>query len=144
MTREQDRGASGVGGVTTPAAGMIHVRSAFTASATLDRLETAARGKGMKVFARIDQASEAAQVGLILRPTQLLLFGNPKAGTLLMQASTSVALDLPLRALAWEDADGQAWVTYDDPAYLGGRHGLSAELLGGIEGIHALVRAVVA
>ncbi len=146
MTGEQDRrtgtqtGIQG-GGPATPDNGMIHVRSAYGVTATLDRLEAEARAGGLKIFARIEQASEAARVGLTLRPTQLLLFGSPRAGTLLMQASFSVALDLPLHALAWEDADGQAWVTYDDPAYLGTRHGLSPELLRPIEGIHALVGA---
>lgn len=145
MTGKQSRQSAKVGGtLPLPVNGMVHLRSARSASATLDRLEEMARVRGTKVFARLDQAREAAAVGLALRPTQLLLFGNPKAGTLLMQASTSVALDLPLRALAWEDDGGQSWVTYDDPAYLGERHGLSPELLRGIEGIHALVGATIA
>ncbi|MFB9991622.1 DUF302 domain-containing protein [Deinococcus oregonensis] len=119
--------------------GILHVPSMHPVGVTLDRLEEAARAHGLKVFARLDQAQEAEAVGLTLRATQVLLFGNPAAGTQLMQASVTAALDLPLRAVAWIDTRGQVWLTYDDPAYLGERHGLANDLVMLIAGIHMLV-----
>ena len=104
--------------------GVVSVKSAHSVADTADKLEAVLNDKGMTVFARIDHAAGAAKVGAELRSTQLVLFGNPKVGTPLMQCSQSVALDLPQKALIWEDADGQVWLSYNDPAYLDARHGL--------------------
>ena len=119
--------------------GIASVPSKYSVSETLDRLEAIARGKGLTIFARIDFAADAARNGLQMRPTALLIFGNPKAGTPLMLAAPSVALDLPLKALAWEDAAGRVFVSYNLPEYLRERHGVPAELLPSIAGIKGLV-----
>ena len=92
---------------------------------TLDRLEKIVRGKGFTVFARVDHAAGAAKVGLTLRPTQLLIFGNPKVGTQLMSSSQSMGLDLPIRVVAWEDEQGKVWLGYNAPAWMAGRHGVA-------------------
>ena len=91
---------------------------------TMNRLEAAVKAKGMTVFARIDHAAGADSVGLSLRPTELLIFGNARAGTPLMQSVPTIAIDLPLKAIAWEDPAGQTWLSYNDPAWLATRHGL--------------------
>ncbi|MCC5660840.1 DUF302 domain-containing protein [Nostoc sp. XA010] len=96
---------------------------------TIDRLEAVLQAKGITIFARIDQQAEAEKVGLRLSPTQLLLFGNPKAGTPLMVAEPTIALDLPLKALAWEAADNKVWLSYNDPNYLKQRFSLCDELI---------------
>jgi len=105
--------------------GLITMKSPYSVGETLDRFEKAVTGKGMTVFARVDHAQGAASVDLELRPTQLLIFGNPKIGTLLMQSNRTAAIDLPLKLLAWKDADGQVWIAYNDPAYLVQRHNIS-------------------
>ena len=105
-------------------AGLITISSQHSVKTTIDRLEAALKDAGVGVFARIDHAAGAASVGMELRPTELLIFGNPRAGTPLMQAGQTIGLDLPLKALAWEDADGSVWVTYNDVAWLAERHGL--------------------
>lgn len=102
--------------------GLITLPSAHSAAQTLDRLEAALGAKGIHVFARIDHSGGALAAGLALRPTFLLLFGNPQAGTPLMQSNQTIGIDLPLKALAWEDESGRAWLTYNDPAYLAERH----------------------
>jgi uncharacterized protein (DUF302 family) len=102
--------------------GVIAVKSPHNAKATLDRFEAAAKERGLTVFARIDHAAGAAKVGKTLRPTELLIFGNPQGGTPLMECTQSAGIDLPLKALAWEDAQGQAWIAYNDPAWLAKRH----------------------
>ncbi len=102
--------------------GMISVKSAHSVAATADRLEDILNGKGMTVFARIDHAAGAAKVGKTLPPTQLVIFGNPKVGTPLMQCSHSIAIDLPQKALIWQDESGQVWLAYNDPQYLALRH----------------------
>ncbi len=99
-------------------AGLVTVESASPVSETIDRLAAAAEAAGMRVFARVDHAAGAAEVGMTLRPTELLLVGNPRGGTPLMQDRQTAGLDLPLRALAWEDADGRVWVTTNDAAWL--------------------------
>lgn len=91
---------------------------------TMNRLEAAVKARGMTVFARIDHTAGAAGVGLSLRPTELLIFGNARAGTPLMQSVPTIAIDLPLRAIVWEDPAGQTWLSYNDPAWLATRHGL--------------------
>jgi uncharacterized protein (DUF302 family) len=110
--------------IAVAADGMISIRSIHDVAATADRLEAVLAAKGMTVFARVDHAAGAASVDLSLRPTQLLVFGNPRVGTPLMQCSQSVALDLPQKALIWEDPEGTVWLSYNDPAYLDARHGL--------------------
>jgi uncharacterized protein (DUF302 family) len=104
--------------------GLITLPSAHSAVATMDRLEAALRAKDVIIFARVDHAAGAAIAGLDLRPTQVLIFGNPKAGTPLMQIEQSIGIDLPLKILTWEDAEGKAWLSYNDPAWLAGRHNL--------------------
>jgi uncharacterized protein (DUF302 family) len=90
----------------------------------MDRLEAEIRAKGMVVFARIDHAEGAAQAGLSLRPTEMLMFGSAKAGTPLMQAEQTIGIDLPLKALVWQDANGKVWLSYNEPGWLAQRHGL--------------------
>nr|MDZ8008289.1 DUF302 domain-containing protein [Nostoc sp. DedSLP05]MDZ8103339.1 DUF302 domain-containing protein [Nostoc sp. DedSLP01] len=106
---------------------------------TIDRLEAVLEVKGITIFARIDQHAEAEKVGLSLCPTQLLLFGNPKAGTSLMVAEPTIALDLPLKILAWEATDGKVWVSYNDPNYLKQRFSLCDELVKNIAIIAPLI-----
>jgi uncharacterized protein (DUF302 family) len=105
-----------------------NVRSAFTADEAILRIERAVTAAGMKVFARIDQAAEARAAGLSMRPLVMILFGSPRAGTALMVARPTVAIDLPLKAVVWEDERGETWLTYNTPALLVERHGLDAEL----------------
>ncbi len=104
--------------------GMISIKSAHTVAVTADRLEKILGSKGMTVFKRINHAAGALKVGKTLRPTELVIFGNPKVGTPLMLCSQSVAIDLPQKALIWQDEAGQVWFSYNDPAYLGLRHNI--------------------
>ncbi len=103
--------------------GLTAVRSPYGAPETMDRFEKIARDSGMNIFARIDHAAGAAKVGLSLRPTQVLVFGNPKGGTPFIECSQTVGIDLPLKVLVWEDATGHVWIGYNDPAWIGHRHG---------------------
>jgi uncharacterized protein (DUF302 family) len=100
--------------------------SAHGPKETMDRLAAAVAAHGMTVLARIDHAAAAAAVGMELRATELLIFGNPRAGTPLMQAAQTIGIDLPLRALVWRDADGRTWLGCSDPAWLARRHGVAA------------------
>ena len=102
--------------------GLVKIKSAHSVPETLDRLEHALTEKGMTVFARIDHSGGAEKVGMQLRPTELLIFGNPKVGTLLMQSNQDAGIDLPLKALAWEDSNGDVWLVYNEPGYLVSRH----------------------
>jgi uncharacterized protein (DUF302 family) len=127
--------------------GFVTLPSAHGAAATLDRLEKLLRAKGIHVFARIDHAAGARQVGLPLRATEVLLFGNPLAGTPLMQSRQTVGIDLPLKALAWEDEAGRAWLTYNEPEYLARRHGIvdrQDAVRAMTAGLQALARATTA
>jgi len=108
--------------------GLITIESSFEPKDTMGRLEAGLKAKGVTVFARIDHAAGATAVGLPLRPTELLIFGNAKAGTPVMQADQTVGIDLPLKALVWQDASGKTWLSYNDPAWIAKRHGLSSEL----------------
>jgi uncharacterized protein (DUF302 family) len=123
--------------------GLIHLVSKYSVDETLRRLEEMLQQKGLTIFAKVDHSGEAAKVGLEMRPTRLLIFGSPKAGTPLMQASLSLAIDLPLKALFWQDADGKTWLTYNDPAYLMRRHDVPSELLPNIAGASALFEKAV-
>jgi len=104
--------------------GLITTKSRYNVDETLDRLESVVKKKGLTVFARIDHAAGAKKVGQELRPTRLLIFGNPKVGTLLMQSNQVAGIDLPMKALAWEDADGQVWLTINTAGYLAKRHSI--------------------
>lgn len=117
--------------------GLITVASRFSVSETLDRLTTALTNAGLRVFARIDHASGAEEVGLKLRPTELLIFGHPKGGTPLMQDKQTAGIDLPVKALAWEDEEGKVWLTYNEAAWLATRHGLGASSKSAVEAIEA-------
>ncbi len=107
----------------SPAPGVKAVRSSHDAKTTIDRLEAAASARGLNVFARIDHAGGAPRVGKSLRPTELLIFGNPQGGTPLMECAQTVGIDLPLKALAWRDAAGVVWLGYTEPRTLVDRHG---------------------
>lgn len=102
----------------SPASGMKAVRSSHDVKTTIDRLEAAARGRGLNVFARIDHAGGAQRIGKTLRPTELLIFGNPQGGTPLMECAQTLGIDLPLKALAWRDASGVVWLGYTEPRAL--------------------------
>jgi uncharacterized protein (DUF302 family) len=122
--------------------GLITVPSSYGPKETMDRLETEVRAKGMTIFARIDHAAGAAQVGLPLRPTELLIFGSAKAGTPLMQANQEIGIDLPLKALVWEDAAGKTWLSYNGPSWLAKRHGLGPDMNPIIDAMVAVLSAV--
>jgi uncharacterized protein (DUF302 family) len=102
--------------------GLVAVKSPHSAKATMDKLEEIVKQRGLNVFARIDHAAGATKVGKTLRPTELLIFGNPQGGTPLMECAQSAGIDLPLKALVWEDAAAQVWLGYNDPAFLAQRH----------------------
>lgn len=104
--------------------GLVAAKSPHKAKDTMDRLENTLRKKDMTIFARVDHAAGAAKIGKTLRPTEVLIFGNPKGGTPFMECSQTVGIDLPLKALVWEDANGQVWLAYNDPAYIAARHGV--------------------
>jgi uncharacterized protein (DUF302 family) len=106
--------------------GVIDLPSKYSVVGTIDRLEALLKSKGIKIFARIDQAADAKAVGLSLRPTVLLIFGDPRMGTPLMEKYPSLALDLPLKALAWESAEGKVYLSYNSPEYLMQRHHLAS------------------
>jgi uncharacterized protein (DUF302 family) len=115
--------------------------SQFDVATTIDRLRDMAGSKGLKIFARIDFAHDARDAGLQLRDEQLLIFGNAKAGTPLLESAPTVGLDLPLKALAYQDADGKTWIALNDPAYVISRHSADPALVANIQGAVALVRA---
>lgn len=123
--------------------GLVTVASKHSVKDSLDRLEAALRAKGVTIFARIDHAAGAASVGLPLRPTELIIFGNPKAGTPLMQANQTAGLDLPLKVLAWEDGAGKVWLTYNELHWLACRHKLGGAADPAVEAL-GLVLAKVA
>ena len=123
--------------------GLANIPSKYSVPETLDRLESIVKKHGLTVFARIDFSGDAEKAGLKMRQSQLLIFGNPKAGTPLMVASPAIAIDLPLKALAWEDPNGKVWLSYNKPEYLKERHGLPDELVKNISGIKVLVEKAV-
>ncbi|HEV8553698.1 MAG TPA: DUF302 domain-containing protein [Casimicrobiaceae bacterium] len=110
--------------LASAADGLIAVKSSYGPKETMDRLEIVLKEKGMTIFARVDHASGAARVGKQLRPTEVLIFGNPQGGTPFMECSQIVGIDLPLKALVWEDGSGQVWLGYNDPTYVATRHGV--------------------
>ena len=119
--------------------GITRLASRHSVPATLERLESLLKERGVMIFARIDFSGDAARAGLTMRPEQMLIFGNPKAGTPLMAAQPSVGIDLPLKVLLWEDADGTSWVAYNDPGYITHRHGLPAHFTSNLAAIVPLI-----
>jgi uncharacterized protein (DUF302 family) len=122
--------------------GLVDLPSNHSVDETVKRLRRILQAKGINLFALIDHSGEAAKVGMEMRPTKLLIFGNPKGGTPVMLASPSSAIDLPLKTLIWEDAQGKVWVTHNSTAYLQERHNLPPELLPNIAVIEALAKTV--
>jgi uncharacterized protein (DUF302 family) len=121
--------------------GMRVLPTQRTVADTLSRVESLARTRGLTVFARIDFSGDAARAGLTMQPAGLVIFGSPNAGTPLMIATPSVAIDLPLKILAWEDANGRAWVAYNEPEYLQARHRFPTELVKNISALGVLAAA---
>lgn len=117
--------------------------SKYSVHETIGRIERAVTAKGMQIFARIDHGAEAKKAGLAMRPTELLIFGNPKGGTALMVAKPTAAIDLPMKALAWEDEDGKVWLTYNSPDLLHERHGVPTELTSKLDSVGKLLEATV-
>ena len=127
----------------SPENGMVHLSSAYSVAETLLRLESVLKAKGLAIFCRVDHSGEAEKAGLKMNPTQLVIFGSPKAGTPPMVASPTLAIDLPLKALVWEDAGGKVWVSYNSPEYLKARHNIPDDLVKNIAGIGPLLESVV-
>jgi uncharacterized protein (DUF302 family) len=119
--------------------GIISKPSKYSVTETLDRVDALLRSKGIKIFVRVDHSGEAEKVGLKMPPTQLLIFGNPKGGTPVMLAAPTAAIDLPLKALAWQDDDGKVWLSYNDPEYLKKRYGLTDDQIKTIAGTGSLI-----
>lgn len=124
--------------------GLITLKSSFGPEETMKRLEAEVKARGLTVFAHVDHAAGAAAVGLSLRPTDLLIFGNAKGGTPLMQQAQTVGIDLPLKALVWQDEAGTTFLSYNDPAYLTQRHGLSESTNPLVEAMSGAVKAIAA
>ena len=132
--------------MTTTAAqipGFVRLPSRHSASVTLDRLEAMVRQRGILVFARIDFSGDAGRAGLHMLPEQMLIFGNPKAGTPLMLAAPPVGLDLPLKVLVWETADGKVWAGYNDPEYVVRRYDLPHDLVANLAAVVPLIERAV-
>ncbi len=126
--------------------GLVVVKSPHNAKETMNRFENIAKERGLNIFLRIDHAAGAARIGKTLRPTELLIFGNPQGGTPLMECAQSAGIDLPLKALVWEDAMGQVWLGYNDPAFLAQRHGApQCQVVDGLrKALAGLARAAIA
>ncbi len=120
--------------------GLIDISSNHSVDETVTKLEEILQAKGITLFALVDHSGEAAKVGMKMRPTKLLIFGNPRAGTPVMLAAPSSAIDLPLKILVWEDDQGKVWITYNSPTYLQTRHNLPADLLQNIAIIEPLAK----
>src|SRR5277367_1302592 len=120
--------------------GMQHLSSPYSVTETLKRIESLLQEKGLTIFCRMDHSGEAEKAGLKMNPTQLILFGSPKAGTPVMVASPTIAIDLPLKALVWQDAGGKVWVSYNSPEYLQQRHDVPADLIKNISGAGLLLQ----
>ena len=121
--------------------GIITIPSNHSVEETIEKLKAILQSKGIILFALIDHSREAARAGMEMRPTKLLIFGNPKGGTPVMLAAPSSAIDLPLKILIWEDAQGKVWVTYNGPMYLQERHNIPTELLPNLSVIEALAKS---
>jgi len=124
--------------VPTAGNGIVNVPSNHSVDQTVEKLKGILQAKGVTLFALVDHSGEAEKAGLKMRPTKLLIFGSPKAGTPLMLAAPSIAIDLPLKILIWEDGQRKVWVSYNSPAYLQERHGVPQELLQNIAVVETL------
>jgi len=124
--------------------GIVDIPSNHSVDETVAKLKAILQAKGVALFALIDHSGEAEKAGMKMPPTKLVIFGNPKAGTPLMLAAPSAAIDLPLKILIWEDNTGKVWVSYNSPAYLQGRHGFPAELIKNVAAVEALATAAAA
>ena len=122
--------------------GLISLASKYSARDTVDRLIVALSKRSLTVFARVDHAAGAASVGLPLRPTEVVMFGNPKGGTALMQDQQTAGIDLPLKALVWEGADGKVFLSYNDPHWIAQRHGLGAASAGAVDTLGKALSAI--
>jgi uncharacterized protein (DUF302 family) len=122
--------------------GLTTLPSPWDQRETLARVEAAIAAKGLTLMARIDHAAGAKTVGLSLRPTEVLIFGNPKSGTPLMQANQTMGIDLPLKVLVWQDADGRVWLSYNEPAWLALRHGLDEAVAAAVKAMTAALAAI--
>jgi uncharacterized protein (DUF302 family) len=126
-----------------PDNGLVHLSSIHSVAETIVRLETILHAKGLPVLAQIDHSGDAAKAGLTMPPTKLIIFGNARSGTPLMLSAPTVAIDLPLKALSWQDADGRVWLSYNSPEYLKNRHGIPDDLLKNIAGISGICEEAV-
>lgn len=124
------------------AEGLISLKSRYQPKETMERLESAVLERGLTIFARIDHGAAASNVGLPLRPTDLLIFGSPKGGTPAMQAAQTSGIDLPLKALVWQDANGTTWFSYNDPGWIAARHEIGTEAKAAVSGMSALLQAI--
>jgi uncharacterized protein (DUF302 family) len=115
--------------------GLTTVQSSFGAKETMDRLEAEVKAKGLTIFARVDHAAGAAAAGMLMRPTEVLIFGNARGGTPLMEANQSVGIDLPLKALVYQDAAGKVCLSYNDPSWIAQRHGLGATVVANVQAL---------
>jgi uncharacterized protein (DUF302 family) len=125
-------------------AGLVTIRSEYGPEETMNRLEAELVTKGMRVFARVDHAAGADAVGLPLQPTELLIFGNARGGTPLMQAVRSIGVDLPIRVLVWQDATRDTWLTYNDPRWLARRHGLGRQAAAAVTAMTSMLQTLLA
>jgi uncharacterized protein (DUF302 family) len=123
--------------------GIVDKLSRHSVDETVAKLKSILEAKAVRLFALVDHSGEAEKVGMKMRPTKLLIFGSPKAGTPLMLSAPSIAIDLPLKILVWEDAQGKVWVSYNDPEYLRERHGLPVDLLANIAVVETLASKAV-
>ncbi|MCA1474243.1 DUF302 domain-containing protein [Bradyrhizobium sp. NBAIM08] len=124
--------------------GLITIRSSFDPGATMKRLEDEVRAKGLTIFAHVDHAAGASEVGMQLRPTDLLIFGAAKGGTPLMQADQTIGIDLPLKALVWQDETGATFLSYNDPGYIARRHGLDEKVKAVVDALSGVLRTIAA
>jgi uncharacterized protein (DUF302 family) len=122
--------------------GLTTIPSSYGPKATTERLEAEIKARGMTLFARIDHAAGAAAIGLPLQPTEVLIFGNAKGGTPLMQSNQTIGIDLPLKILVWQDASGKTWMSYNDPSWLAKRHGLGPEVDPTVNALAAALSAI--
>ncbi|MGC1416787.1 MAG: DUF302 domain-containing protein [Candidatus Acidiferrum sp.] len=127
----------------TPDNGMVHLSSPYSVAETLQRVDSLLREKGLTIFCHVDHSGEAEKVGLKMNPAQLILFGSPKAGTPVMVNAPTIAIDLPLKALIWQDAGGKVWVSYNSPEYLQHRHGVRADLVKNIGAAGSLLQLAI-
>ena len=122
--------------------GLIAIKSSHGPKQTVEKLVAELHARGLTIFARVDHAAGAREAGMELRPTELVIFGNAKGGTPLMQANQAIGIDLPLKALVWQDASGETWLSYNDPAWLAQRHGLGNQVEAPVKAMSAMLGAV--